>query len=147
MRQKRYPYKRLTETAKVSAVKACATATLKTINSLLFFNIRDYAQAVFDYSEIANTIGETNPFKVQLNGLNLVQREMEVPKKPMDKIIEITKEEQVSVVEGWGNKYKAANIGFGIAVGLLIVAILTLCLLFHMNYRKLKVQREKIDAL
>ena len=59
----------------------------------MFFNIRDYAQVVFDYSEIANTIGETNPFKVQLNGLNLVQREMEVPKKPMDKIIEITKEE------------------------------------------------------
>ncbi len=62
---------------------------------------------------------------------------MDLPKKPLDKIIEKPIDNWVSVVEGWASKYTAANTGFGIVIAILIIAILALCFLFQLNYRKL----------
>jgi hypothetical protein len=72
---------------------------------------------------------------------------MEVPKKPEDKVVEIVKENWMSIVEGWATKYTAANTGFGIAIAILIIAILALCFLFQLNYRKIQAQRKKLDDL
>jgi len=37
---------------------------------------------VFDFSEYANVEADSNGFKVEITGLNLISREMDVPKKP-----------------------------------------------------------------
>ena len=72
----------------------------------------------------------SNGFKAEITGLKLVSREMEPPKKPEDKIIEIYTDNWISIIEGWASKYTAANTGFGIAIAILIIAILALCFIF-----------------
>jgi hypothetical protein len=137
MRQKRYPFKKLTTAAQVSAAKPCSQVKLNTINSLLFFNIRDYANLVFDFTDYVNAESDSNGFKVEITGFKMESSEMDVPKKPEDKIVEKPVENWVSIIEGWASKYTAANIGFGIAIAILIIAILALCFLFQLNYRKI----------
>jgi hypothetical protein len=88
MRQKRYPYKKLTTAAKVSA-GPCTSVILKTMNSLLFFNIRDYAHLVFDFTGYASQAQDSSGFKAELSGLKLLRREMDVPKKPEDNVIKV----------------------------------------------------------
>ena len=130
MRQKRYPYKKLTTTAKVSAGGPCTTVTLSTINSLLFFDIRDYAHLVFDFTGYASQAQDSSGFKAELTGLKLLRSELDVPKKPEDKVTKVQKVKWITLIEGWASKYTAANTGFGIVIAILLVAIIAVCFLF-----------------
>jgi hypothetical protein len=55
---------------------------------------------------------------------------MEIPKKPADRIKQVTKEKWITVLEGWATKYTSANIGFGIVIAILIVVMLASCFIF-----------------
>jgi hypothetical protein len=131
LRQKNFPYKRLTNSAKVSA--SCSSVSLKTLNTLLFFNIRDYAQAVFDFTDYAS---QTSGFKV--TKMQLIARDMEIPQKPKDKVNEVIVDSLVNIVEGWATKYTSVNIGFGIVIAILIVVIIACLFVLNLSYRKMK---------
>lgn len=53
LRQKRYPFKALTkkETIIGLGLQTCNSVTLSTLDNLLFLNIKDYAQLVFDFTD------------------------------------------------------------------------------------------------
>ena len=114
---------------------------MKTINSLLFFNIRDYAHLVFDFSDYAQQAKESGGFKIEMRKLKLLATEIEIPQKPQDKVTEVVKESVINVLEGWGTKYKSANTGFGIVIAILIVAIIACFFVFRLNSRKMHAQR------
>ena len=53
----------------------------------------------------------------------------------------------ISIIEGWATKYTSVNIGFGIVIAILIVAIIACLFILNLSYRKMKSQREKIETL
>jgi hypothetical protein len=55
----------------------------------LFFDIRDYAHLVFDFTGYTSQAQDSSGFKAELTGLKLLRREMDVPKKPEDNVIKV----------------------------------------------------------
>jgi len=73
-----------------------------------------------------------------MSRLMLVATEMNVPQRPQDKVTEVVKDSVINVIEGWAAKYKSANTGFGIALAVLIVAIIACFFVFKLNARKMQ---------
>ena len=46
-----YPFKALTKKETILVSGACTTVALTTLDNVLFFNIKDYAQLVFDITD------------------------------------------------------------------------------------------------
>lgn len=139
IRQKAYPYKALTEAQALTGVAAstgdegCQSVTLDTDDLVLLMDLQNYAELVFDLVPTESDL-ENGAYTVELLNLQL----MATPKVPRN----VTK-----TFGGWGDKYSAANIGFGIVIALLIVAILAAAVLFIINQNRLQQVRAKMLAI
>lgn len=74
LRQKKYPYKALTkkETIYSLGIQTCKKLSLSTLDNLLFLNIKDYAQLVFDFTEYK---GQSNSnFRILLENMKLTSK-------------------------------------------------------------------------
>lgn len=98
-------------------------------------DLRDYAHLVID---LASDQPIDGPFSLELSQVKLVSgRKMPgVQKQPEIKENVITRVKDV--IEGWATKYGSANIGFGIVVGLALFTAILGCLMFTLNYFKVK---------
>ncbi len=56
-------------------------------------------------------------------------------------------ESVTKIYEGWLDKYRSANIGFGIVIALLIVGIIATAILFLINHQRLQRLRARMLAL
>jgi len=74
LRQKKYPYKALTkkETIYGLGIQTCNKLSLSTLDNLLFLNIKDYAQLVFDFTEYKGQ--SSSNFRVLLENMKLTSK-------------------------------------------------------------------------
>ena len=118
----------------------CQSVTLATDDRALLMDLQNYAELVFVLSDSENVFSEIELLNVQLMATPKVPRQ--TPPIVYNTVTEVTK-----TFGGWGDKYRAANIGFGIVVALLIVAILAAAVLFIINQNRLQQVRAKMLAI
>lgn len=150
IRQRAYPYKKLTDVVSlmVSGSDLCHTLSLSTLDSVLLLDLRDYASLVFDVAPPSSDIFNLNGgIEISFSSVKLTrqQRSAQQPGKPQiitNKIVQT-----VHNVEGWVDKLGAVNTGFGIVIAIILVVISGGCILFGINYSRIQKQRERIRNL
>jgi hypothetical protein len=138
LRQKRYPFKALSKKETILVSGSCTTVSLSTLDNVLFLNIKDYAQLVFDVTDYKGLSSQSG-FRVSLQNMKLTSKPKPTPVIGDNVQIKYNDVTTISYVEeGWAGKKTAVNAGFAIVVVILIICIVVFIYMFLTNFKRIK---------